>query len=245
MCTVTFLPRERGFQLAMNRDEQRSRPKAQPPKVHTNHGHLAVYPTEPSGGTWVAINSGGVALALINWYSVDRRVAWQARSRGEIIPASINASQSSQIDATLQKLPLRRINPFRLIGIFPLEGTILEWRWDLKLLHLIPHRWSPRQWISSGFDEPTAQRIRSRTFRAARHQASAGTRNWCRRLHSSHAPSRGPFSICKHREDAVTVSCTEIVVDGRRGEMRYHTGPPCEAAEDTNCRLSLGPRSKC
>ena len=33
---------------------------------------------------------------------------------------------------------------------------------------------------------------------------------WMRRLHRSHVPAPGPFSICVHREDARTVSYTEI-----------------------------------
>jgi hypothetical protein len=127
----------------------------------------------------------------------------------------------------LAQLPLQRINSFRLIGVFPVTNDIAEWRWDLKTLVCIKHRWKHQQWISSGFDEPAAQRVRSRTFRAALKQKSAGSLDWLRRLHRSHLPQAGPFSTCMHRTDAATVSCSEITVFQHKAMLRYYAGAPC------------------
>jgi hypothetical protein len=128
----------------------------------------------------------------------------------------------------LEQLPLRRINPFRLIGIFPGTNEIVEWRWDLKQLVQITHPWRPQQWVSSGFDEPAAQRTRGKNFQKALSQASAGSRDWLRRLHRSHAPAAGPFSTCMHRADAATVSYTEVAVSSRISAMGYFDGAPCK-----------------
>ena len=70
MCTVTFMPRRTGYCLAMNRDEKRTRPEGclQPREILVAIG--VIYPSEPGGGTWIALNDSGVSLALINWYSV-------------------------------------------------------------------------------------------------------------------------------------------------------------------------------
>jgi hypothetical protein len=92
------------------------------------------------------------------------------------------------------------------------------------------HRWDLGIWISSGFDEPGARRERGRIFRQALRQRSAGTLEWMRRLHHSHIPEAGPYSICMHRADAATVSYTEVLVSARRGRMRYQAGAPCERA---------------
>lgn len=227
MCTVTFLPGRKGYRLGMNRDEQRSRVHARPPKQISGKGGTLLAPHEPGGGTWIGLNSFGVSFALINWYSVNRRVTKQPVSRGEIIPAARKAKSHDEVTSALRELPLRRINPFRLIGVFPVAEVIVEWRWDLQRLVARRHRWAVQQWISSGFDEPKAQRVRSATFRRASQQASFGTLDWLRRLHRSHAPEPGPFSTCMHRKDAVTVSYTEISVHGSRGAMVYHDGPPC------------------
>ena len=227
MCTVTFIPGRKGYRLGMNRDEQRNRARGRPPERTELSDCASLSPSEPSGGTWIGLNDRGVTLALINWYSVTRRVAKQPVSRGEIIPAARTAGSPEQVVVALRSLPLRRINPFRLIGVFPAATIIVEWRWDLRRLVARRHRWEAQQWISSGFDEPKAQRVRSIVFRTAKRQASFGSLDWLRRLHRSHAPEPGPFSTCMHRGDAVTVSYTEVSVDGSRGAMTYHDGPPC------------------
>jgi len=227
MCTVTFIPRPTGYGLAMNRDEKRTRVKGLPPSTKSADGRRVVCPSEPGGGTWLALNDSGATLALVNWYSVSARVHSLPQSRGEVVNAVSAAATAAQAGERLSRLPLRRVNPFRLVGIFPAVREILEWRWDLKQLVCKRHRWRAQQWISSGFDEPAAQLVRGRTFRRAQRQKSAGTLGWLRRLHRSHSPGRGPFSTCMHRADAATVSYTEVVVGKRRAIMRYVPGPPC------------------
>jgi transport and Golgi organization protein 2 len=232
MCTVTFIPRRKGYYLGMNRDEKRTRAKGFPPARKTLNGSTVIYPSEPGGGTWIALNEWGVALALINWYSVATHVNDNTVSRGKIIPALSSAENPKRVNSGLGILPLHRINPFRLIGVFPGSGDIVEWRWDLKQLVQKSHPWRAQQWISSGFDEPTAQRVRGETFRHARAQKPYGTITWLRRLHRSHSPEKGPFSTCMHRDDATTVSYTELsFVDGRP-RMRHACGAPCSDTEN-------------
>ena len=231
MCTVTFIARRSGYCLGMNRDEKLTRPAGLPPKKKKVNGHAVISPSEPGGGTWIALNDQGATFALINWYSIKARFDGSALSRGEVVNSASAAISSDSADAALHALPLNRINPFRLIGVFPASDEIVEWRWNLKRLVRKNHRWKTQQWISSGFDEPAAQRIRGKTFRQAQKQYSAGSLDWLRRLHRSHAPKTGPFSTCMHRADAATVSYTEISVSPRKAVMRYHAGAPCENLE--------------
>lgn len=228
MCTVTFLPRPRGYALAMNRDEQLTRVPGLPPAKFTINGRIVLAPSEPAGGTWIGVNDHGVTLALINWYSVAARVQGEARSRGLVVGATGAASTPEQVAAELAGLPLERIKPYRLIGVFPTAKVIAEWRWDLKQLVRRDHPWQPQQWISSGFDELAAQRVRGQTFRRARQQKSAGTLDWLRRLHRSHAPQAGPFSTCMHRADAATVSYTEVSVSSTQAVLGYQDAAPCK-----------------
>jgi hypothetical protein len=227
MCTVTFSPRQTGYCLGMNRDEKLTRVRGLPPARREYDGWRILCPSEPAGGTWIAVNDRGTAFALINWYSVMRRARGLPRSRGEIIPRVSNARVVEEVTSGLEELPLKRFNPFRLAGVFPNAGKIAEWRWDLQRLQIRSHRWRSGQWISSGYDEPGAQKIRRQTFRRAQEQVSAGTLGWLRRLHRSHAPRAGPYSTCMHRADAATVSYTEISVQHRRAIMGYVAGPPC------------------
>jgi Transport and Golgi organisation 2 len=229
MCTVTFVARRRGYCLGMNRDEKLTRPTGLPPKKKAN-GRTVLCPSESGGGTWIAVNDHGATLALINWYSITARVGGKAVSRGEVINSMSTAISPEVADAALRELPLNRINPFRLIGIYPANGEIVEWRWNLKQLVRQNHSWESQQWISSGFDELTAQRVRSKIFRRAERQHSVGSLDWLRRLHRSHSPQASPFSTCMHRADAATVSYTEVTVSSRQATMRYHAVTPCQSS---------------
>lgn len=227
MCTVSFIPRQRDYLLAMNRDEQRSRVAGLPPMQKEGASRNFICPSEPGGGTWIALNAAGVTFALINWYSITRRVKGNSVSRGIVVNSVAEAEQPEIVLQNLRALQLEAVNPFRLIGVFPQQRTVVEWGWNLENLCLQEHPWQARQFISSGFDEPAAQQHRSAVFQTARGQKSVFTADWLRRLHRSHRPGCGALSTCMHREDAVTVSYTEIQVTALSGRMSYHGGAPC------------------
>ena len=245
MCTVTFIARKNGYALGMNRDEKLMRTDGLPPTLKTINGRAVLCPAEPSGGTWIALNDSGATLALINWYSVTNRVQHSAVSRGQVVKAVEATDAPNVAHAKLKELPLKRINPFRLIGVFPACGEIIEWRWNLKRLVRKKALWRTQQWISSGFDEPTAQLLRGETFQRAFRNTSTARLSWLRKLHCSHAPHIGPFSTCMHRSDAATVSYTEITVLRRAATMRYNAGTPCMSPPISRLNLELrNPASK-
>jgi hypothetical protein len=227
MCTVTFSPRRDGYLLAMNRDEKLARPPGLPAALHQVGPHQALFPSEPGGGTWIGVNDAGITLALINWYSVSARVSGVAVSRGEVVGAGLRGDDCAHLESALANLPLQRINPFRLIGVFPRQRSVMEWRWDMASVERVRHEWAINTWISSGWDEPGAQRSRSQAFQEALRRRSAGNLEWLGRFHRSHRPERGPYSVCMHREDAATVSYTEIKALGQHAELRYTGGAPC------------------
>jgi Transport and Golgi organisation 2 len=227
MCTVSFLARKNGYVLAMNRDEKRTRAIGLPPSKKIINGRTLLSPSEPGGGTWIALNDSGVTFALINWYSIRPQVKSRRVSRGRVVNTVGTAFTPDFATVALAQLPLKQINPFRLIGFFPATQEIAEWRWDLEKLVRKKSPWKMQQWISSGFDELTAQRVRSKVFRQALKQKTAGSLDWLRRLHRSHLPQSGPFSTCMHRADAATVSCSEITVFKHKATLRYYAGAPC------------------
>jgi len=233
MCTLTFSPQRSGFLVVMNRDEQRSRIAALPPIFRQLGDRQALFPSEPTGGTWMGMNDAGVVLALINWYSVPSLPLALPVSRGVIIPTLLSESDAQMAGSSLATLALDQIQPFRLVGIFPrnVGGQVREWRWDGETVVAIEHPWKLEHWISSGADEQGAERERRRCF--ARHSTAAdhGTKEWLIRLHASHEPAPGAASICVHREDAATVSQTRIGWADGSGWMEYVEGSPCESWE--------------
>ena len=173
------------------------------------------------------MNDGGITFTLINWYAISSRIKAKSVSRGEVVKIVSPLSTALSAAKALEQLPLTHINPFRLVGFFLATQEIAEWRWNLKKLVQKRHPWRLQQWISSGFDEPKAQRLRGKFFQEAAAQKSAGRLEWLRRLHRSHWPAIGPSSICMHRADAATVSYTEVSVAPRMVAMRYLDGAAC------------------
>jgi hypothetical protein len=240
MCTVSFLPNAHGFYLAMNRDEKLDRFAARPPRIVDLETCRAVFPSEPTGGTWISANDAGICLALINWHRVERRPKNDIVSRGEVVKALTGKCGADQIADGIGKLPLRKLRPFRLIAIVPRELSVTEWRWNLEWLSMRDHKWEPRHWFSSGFDERRAELERRCICDAAHAHQPTTSLSWLRQLHRSHAPKRGPFSICMHRRDASTVSYTEVTVSARRATMRYKPGPCCSNGAMMTKRILLG-----
>ncbi len=227
MCTLSFLAGTDGFSLAMNRDEQRTRPLALPPTLHQCGQLSAWYPSEPGGGTWIGINSRGLALALLNSYGHPQRPG--CVSRGHLIPRLLRLPDLSVVDQDLTASDLDRINPFRLLAWDPMVRQAREFSWNGQNLFRAGFAWQTAHWFSSAFDEPGVITARTAAAAEAVKATDVGTLGWARRLHASHAPERGPYSICMHRPDAKTVSYTEITWHGGHVQIDYLGNSPCHA----------------
>lgn len=232
MCTLTFIPRPNGYLVAMNRDEQHGRTRSSPPAIFDE----AIYPYEPgTKGTWLAVNSRGITLALLN-KNEDGPLPVKLRSRGELIPALISAASLADVQRLLLEVGFKGMWPFRLIAISP-EGEICEWSRGTELTKS-HYEWQSRHWFSSGMSDVEANRIRNSVVKEAWQQPDAGSLPWLRALHQSHRPQRGAYSICVHRDDASSVSYSEIVFESGTATFRYASGSPCQyTAFDTELSL--------
>jgi hypothetical protein len=227
MCTVTFVPRNDGFYVAMNRDERIARPAASPPALFGKGLVESIYPLDSERGTWIAANRTGVAFALLNWN--DAQVLHQKkRTRASVIPALLSATCDHAAESAFRRLDLDGILPFRLLGIFPAEERVIEWRWDQKSIQKNIFSWTLRQWCSSSLSDETATATRKQVLERGLRECHAGSLTWLRQLHSSHDNSRPQFSHCVHREEVETVSYTELICSRQRIECNYLAGSPCK-----------------
>lgn len=72
MCTVSWDTSSTADLLWFNRDEQRSRSVAEPPRQHNLPEGLSVLsPVDPDGGgTWIGVNECGLIVCLLNAYDL-------------------------------------------------------------------------------------------------------------------------------------------------------------------------------
>ena len=226
MCTVTFVPNRNGYLLAMNRDEKITRGQATPPTLVEIGSVQVLYPRDVHGGTWIAASSRGIAFALLNWND-SGVVQPKTRSRGCVIPALIGRSSVRNADATLKRFDFQGILPFKLIGFFPAEKQIAEWRWDQDSLIRDSFTWDSRQWCSSSLSDAQAKTRRGVAYARSQEEGDVNSVAWLRRLHASHDQENPHFSTCVHRQDVETVSYTELLCTPHYVQCHYRAGSPC------------------
>jgi len=231
MCTLSFVPKRAGYAVGMNRDELRLRPRALFPRIYERDQVMAAYPSEPEGGTWIAVNGSGALLALLNWnLHSPRDGASKQRSRGEVIPQLIFQRSLESVEAVVDRRRLGGVLPFRLVGVDPQTRSIREWRWDGETVARLRFPWMRRHWFSSSLSDSAAEEQRVATCRVASVMRNPESPDWLAELHRSHRPTAGAYSLCVHQPDAATVSYTEIVYGTHYIAMHYINGSPCESA---------------
>src|SRR5262249_9687538 len=151
MCTLSLATDNKTYCVAMNRDEKIARGSGLPAEIHEFDGAKTIYPSDGNGGTWFAANEYGITLALLNWNDVAARgiVLGKMRSRGRVIPALIDSRSLSDLLEAFCVSNFIGMLPFRLVGVFPSEREIWEWRWDSAQLEYQVHEWKSRHWFSS------------------------------------------------------------------------------------------------
>jgi hypothetical protein len=229
MCTVTFIPKKHTYMLAMNRDDLYARASSLPVVRVEFAKHAAAYPQEAGGGTWIGVNQYGIAFALLNWAVPS--AGDKQKSRGAVIPRMLVGTDLAHARMVIDGIDLHGTWPFRLLGIFPSERFIHEWRWDGECISELSHEWGARHWFSAGASDEKADAIRSAVCAQYWREARAGTRDWVRRLHATHEPERGVFSICAHRDQGGTLSYTEVEVTHEGVAIAYSPVSPCHGID--------------
>jgi hypothetical protein len=241
MCTVTLVPARETLRLACNRDELRSRPAALPPRIQQFGPHRAVLPVDPtSGGTWVAVNNAGLALALLNVNAKKRPSATPTapQSRGKIIPALLHADTPLSAAVSALTLDPAQYAPFRLVLVNRRGGVEvhsdstrirLVWRFGLTRPHLFTSsglgdqavEGRRRQLFGEFFDRPGDQFAQQDAF------------------HRHHWPDHPHLSVCMDRQDARTVSHTVVSLSPDRVTLSYHPDAPDSPAEAVTLTLPI------
>jgi hypothetical protein len=196
-------------------------------------------PRDVEGGTWVGVNKFGNAFGLLNWHAAPAEGPYplKSRSRGLVIPHAASYRLLGQLELSWTPTLFAGMLPFRLVGVFPEERRLMEWRWNTREIEAQSYDWAPRHWFSSGLSDEQAAARRGEVCAEAWLAADAGSADWLRRLHRSHAGGPGPFSLCVHREDVGTLSYTEIEFRAGQARMVYIPGRPCTATHGVESTL--------
>lgn len=230
MCTMSWQRDGAGYDLFFNRDEKRSRLPAEAPAVRRVGSTAVLAPRDgEAGGTWLAANEHGLTVALLNGYLGDDAaaspVSGQWTSRGRLVMDLCDCSAVPELAGRLKTLDLTTFRSFHLAAFDPRTAVLASWR-DGTLEHVDEDSFSPPL-ISSSFRFGEVAESRRARYRETIDAADGSRIEAALAYHRSHAPERGAFSPCMHREDAHTVSFTWVRVDDARVQMRYAPDAPC------------------
>lgn len=260
MCTVSFLVLPGGgYLLGTNRDESPRRGLARPPSVHPLPPTRALAATRvlaptdsDADGTWVAVDDAGRCLCLLNG---DRPPAHapadDAPSRGRLV---LELMAAPTAEAVLTELRARvtigalREKSFKLLVARPGDGTrpaeVERIEWDgaqlLRARHL-----GDSLFVSSRMEPDAVADARGELFdtlTACPRTAVDALADAQQRWHASHrpqAPHGDGFSVCMHRDEARSVSFTQVRAFPGDVSMRYLAGQPCEASPQDAQRASF------
>jgi uncharacterized protein with NRDE domain len=223
MCTVSIVPvGVDGFRLMCNRDEQLSRAGGMAPMLERALRNDAIYPRDPvGGGTWVGVNSEGIAVALLNRYEEDR-VCRRGRllSRGRVTAEALECGRLDEVARFGQQLDATQFAPFRLVAASRHRLVVISSdgeRADVTRREFV----SPVMFTSSSLGD-----IRVGAVRRALFEQLIGERPelWLARqsrFHRHQWTKEPEISVLMARPGAATVSRSTIDVSSRAVRFRY------------------------
>lgn len=240
MCTVSWLHEDSGYQLFCNRDERHTRQRAAPPQLQQRAGVTFIAPVDGDhGGSWIGVNEFGLSLCLLNRYQDETARPLQTPvSRGLLLTELMDSDSPAQVSCRIKQHDLTRFQPFTLLALAPgTPALIVHWTGR----ELLNGRSAEAQMPLTSSSYETARVIESRQqqFAELTQQAGQITADLLLNFHRSHAPERGPFSVCLHRADAATVSFSHISVAGGAIRFDYHSAAPCADWAHPSHSLSL------
>jgi hypothetical protein len=200
-----------------------------------------VLPVDPiSGGTWVAVNDAGLALALLNVNAKKGPSGTCAgmQSRGKIIPALLHADTPLSAAFSALTLDPAQYAPFRLVLVNRHEGVeVYSDGTRIRLVYWIGLM-RPQFFTSSGLGDQVVEGPRRQLF-SEFFDRPGDQLTQQDAFHRHRWPDRPHLSVCMDRQDARTVSHTVVSLGPDRVTLTYHPDAPDRPAETLTLTLPI------
>ncbi|HZO51167.1 MAG TPA: hypothetical protein VFB63_00550 [Bryobacteraceae bacterium] len=223
MCTASWVHRDDGFQLLFNRDEKRTRLRADPPRIETRDGVLTIAPVDGDyGGAWISVNERGLALCLLNASYGPRGL----RSRGLLLSELAGSRTADEVIERLAGADLGSYAALTMVALQPgRKAAIVEW--DGLAANMLDDGDAQVPLASSSFDAVGVRLKRREEFARITGGICADEARLFQ-FHESHARGADAYSPCMHRADAETVSFSWVKVSPLEVSFFYTPAAPCQ-----------------
>jgi len=224
MCTVSWTRTNTGYEVFFNRDEKRTRMEGEPPRVWDDPRVKTLAPRDPQGGgTWLFVNEHGLAACVMNAYDSEpgdvSGVFWS--SRGKLLLQLAAADALGELRQRLSRaLQKARYRPGFVLA-WDRAGAGRCWSWERNALEDLGE--PPRPMLAtSSFDSRQVIAARRAAFRRiCGPDVSSPDPDALRRFHLAEDQAPDAYTVRMSREDARTVSLTQIRVTNGVARMAY------------------------
>ena len=204
---MTWWRKEKRYGVFFNRDEMKTRPRAEPPSLRENEFLAPLDPT--GGGTWISANRHGIIVALLNrWHDQKKGLL----SRGRLV---WNLSCHSDMTSLEEEILTKDLAPYPSFTLIAIDSTShRQWDWDGNTLSETPAS-SPIS--SSSFDTENVIARRAEAYGKTISDPSSPDQ-----LETYHTESsQGAYSTRMCRPDAQTWSRSSIAISPQKIEWTY------------------------
>ncbi|MCC5834933.1 MAG: NRDE family protein [Opitutales bacterium] len=228
MCTVSWRIKPGGYEVFFNRDEQRSRPEAEAPKLWNpqDGGARFLAPVDPqAGGSWISVNEKGLCAAVLNYYGKDAlgvstEGGQSVRSRGLLlVDLAVSRGLAECIHGLENLLSEETYQPFILLAL-DARGDCRIRCWNGSELQVI-ERPSPCFLSTSSFEQDRVAQARKDAYTSFVSDLESPNPAALQAFHRWHDSRSPETSVLMSRPDARTVSLTQIELSVEWAWMDY------------------------
>ncbi len=214
MCTLTFLPKDKGYIVTQNRDES---PKRGRPDFPFRSGNL-VYPRDPDGdGTWM-LTDGEYVICVLNgaYVPYDRNPPYR-HSRG-LLPKI--ALENKPVGLTAEDAA--GLEPF---SVFLFHHSIIKrFSWDGSELYTEEFETNRTHiWQSAPLYTQSMQSTRKMWFEDWLDNNPTPGQNSVLDFHLNGGEGVGETNICMYRPGVQTTAITQVSISPSQSRFYYQS----------------------
>lgn len=206
MCSITIFEQDEKIYITMNRDEAITRDIELPPRRYND----LIYPKDLQGnGTWMCMSEKGEVACIMNRY--DMLGFESEKSRGEI---PIKVIQGEDI----KKMDLKEYSPFTLVVI---KDKIYQYDYDGTDLKESEYDLNEKMFFTSS-SYKLKEVVLFRQERFQKWLEAKPYRGSIPKIHLDQPAGKEEYSILMKRNESVTKSITQAVIDKEAGKMEVN-----------------------
>lgn len=215
MCTLTWMSDQAGCRIFFNRDEKRTRLPAIPPAVQDVKGVRVLTPVDGNaGGSWMAVNEYGIAIAILNYYEADAILPVNDQShesRGLLVLDLAACKSLDEVKSTVENTGSKTYRPF-ILTAFDESGETALFKWDGVDMATGSLRDNFKPVTTSSVKTVEVLSARRKRFLELVDKYDGQSDEMMREFQHSRDSLGGAYSVTMTRDDAQTVSYNEVVI---------------------------------